>query len=479
MLVLFSDIHLTDESTARNVPDTAFELLGETIATYAGKKRAKEVHVVLLGDTFDLVRTDYWFSHKGLKDEDLPWNGKLDESSAINRAGKQPFQKVEESLQAILARILLREGPKGFVTMVKDLAKSGPPLKLTFVVGNHDRMLNNFPSLQSAIIGAFQPFKEVSFCQEVHFPGSSGYGAIGRHGHEWDEHCHGFELYRRVLAKGSNVGRFDPVVYQVQTIGEVITAELLSGFLFRMRVALEKDGRPHHPLLEELKDINNLRPLSAVFSWIAWVSQQPLAARHLEAIRHALRDSVERVLDSALARMWDKVRADLIVSGDLTDYLGKLLIVLKQKNGLELLGQLLPYVDTYQSMQRLVAGGEGVDQLSKGAEYELTDGRGAGDDVQFLFYGHSHDARSLCLRAHPSGRVKMYVNTGTFLPFIERARRGSGFYSSGRMTYACVYLEGEGRDPKRTPGPALDVWNGLRQAPPTTNLQSKGLRGGH
>ena len=60
MLVVISDIHLTDLSTAHNVHGTAFDLMCKEITTAAQAKGAVELHVVLLGDIFDLVRTDFW-----------------------------------------------------------------------------------------------------------------------------------------------------------------------------------------------------------------------------------------------------------------------------------------------------------------------------------------------------------------------------------------------------------------------------------
>ena len=60
MLVLVSDLHLTDERTARNVNPEVFKLFGAEVAATAKKRGARETVLVLLGDIIDLVRTDYW-----------------------------------------------------------------------------------------------------------------------------------------------------------------------------------------------------------------------------------------------------------------------------------------------------------------------------------------------------------------------------------------------------------------------------------
>ena len=82
-----SDLHLTDEQTAINVPPGAFDILEHEILANAAEGEAHKIHLVLLGDIFDLVRTDYW-KLKG-RDGTLPvakrpWNGTLSPATAMN-----------------------------------------------------------------------------------------------------------------------------------------------------------------------------------------------------------------------------------------------------------------------------------------------------------------------------------------------------------------------------------------------------------
>ena len=73
MVVLFSDLHITDTSTAINIDPTAFEILKDSILTNVNGKSANELHVVLLGDILDLERTDYWCA--AIPYGERPWNG--------------------------------------------------------------------------------------------------------------------------------------------------------------------------------------------------------------------------------------------------------------------------------------------------------------------------------------------------------------------------------------------------------------------
>lgn len=71
ILVLISDLHITDKSTAFNVdPDAFTKILKPKIKDMANKRGETEIHLVLLGDIFDLVRTDYW--HRCILRKDRP-----------------------------------------------------------------------------------------------------------------------------------------------------------------------------------------------------------------------------------------------------------------------------------------------------------------------------------------------------------------------------------------------------------------------
>jgi hypothetical protein len=57
----------------------------------------------------------------------------------------------------------------------------------------------------------------------------------------------------------------------------------------------------------------------------------------------------------------------------------------------------------------------------------------------------------------------MYVNTGTFLPLIERARDRRSFVNSIQMTMVYVYRADEDTERKAPNTTSLDIWNGIRR----------------
>ncbi|MER3525108.1 MAG: hypothetical protein C4326_13940 [Ignavibacteria bacterium] len=157
MIVLLSDLHITDGSTARNVDPGAYELLKEEILLNVRKKKTTEVHVV------------------------------LDRILAAPDGSGQALISMLDSL-ALHPEI------------------AGLPLPLTYVVGNHDKAFNTFVSLQEELRLRF-PHRAPTFALSVVAP---EYGLLARHGHEWDEQCHAKAFWERVLHNGTLIDRFDP-----------------------------------------------------------------------------------------------------------------------------------------------------------------------------------------------------------------------------------------------------------------------------
>ena len=448
MLVVISDLHLTDCTTASNPHATAFDLLIAELKANVTAKDAREIHVLLLGDIFDVVRTDWW--HRNVPDAQRPWNGTLDPQTAMNTD-----PAIETQFQTVLRRVLAQPSSQALIKGLQSLAtESRLSTRVTYVRGNHDRVLANFPSLEATIQAAFAPL-QVEF---THFFDDASYGVAGRHGHEWDPHCHGWEFYTRVLQPRSKAGRFDDAVYRVMAIGEVVTAELMGGLVWRIDELLPQDE--HAAFRRLIREVNNLRPMSDAIGWITWVAQSQSAV-YLKATTQAFRESLEATLNTELARRWDAVKTDLLISGDLTDYLAKALAVLKRPNGMKELQKLIP---AFQKLEQALAVFRGHDEdgLYKGAATEYEGGK-LPQGTQYLVYGHTHVARQDFFSANRDGTVRMYVNTGTFLPLIQQADDRKSYARSNRMTFVCFYRADEDESGREDKGPTMDVWDGLKR----------------
>ena len=325
MLIAISDLHLADGTTAANPHQTAIELLMRELEANIGAKGPTELRFLLLGDIYDLVRTDYWHTRLVPADE-RPWGGKtLDRATGMN-----PSPAVETQFQDVLGRILAQPSSQALVEGIKGLAeRSGLPTTVHYVRGNHDRVLNNFPSLERLIADAFAPV-QVEFSNEFHGP---EYALFARHGHQWDEHCHGWKFLTKVLDPRSKAKQFSPEAHRVMGIGEVVTAELMSGFV---HYVTEQLGVAH-PFRALVAEVNNLRPMSDVVAWLTWMLDRDsrFNAKYLPLAKESFAKALEDTLECTLAKEWDRVKRDLLLSGDLTDMLTKARWTIRRKKGLE------------------------------------------------------------------------------------------------------------------------------------------------
>jgi UDP-2,3-diacylglucosamine pyrophosphatase LpxH len=444
MLVLVSDLHITDETAANNVNPEAFVLLGDEIVDAAARRGAREIRLVLLGDIVDLVRSDYWHRH-GLPMTARPWGGRLDDDTGMN---SDPA--IEHQFRAVLAAALATPAGAALQAMLARLASATIPFSVSYVIGNHERVMRNFPSLQQDARRALPQIAE--FTAAVERP---EYGVLARHGHEWDEATHGWRLRREVLQPSRPIDRFSPAAYRTMAIGEVVTAELMSGLVFHAR----DRGAPAE-LVDQLKDVNNLRPLLDVFGWLEWVGGT--RSRHQREILHqALVRSLDGLLESSVARSWDRLEPDRLVSGDLVDRLEQARALLLGPDFASFRGR----VEALQFLQRLVPflrpAGEGLLAGAR-AEVALAGGPSAGG-IEYVVYGHTHRARHDYLAAAASEAVQLYVNTGTFLPLISRTGDGHSFAREQQLTMVFVYRGDEDIEGKVAGTTSLDIWNGARR----------------
>jgi UDP-2,3-diacylglucosamine pyrophosphatase LpxH len=453
MLVVVSDIHLSDGSTANNVHGSAFELLSSEILAAKGAKGATELHLLLLGDIFDLVRTDWW--HRNTAPADRPWGGTLDPATGMNR----DTDAVRGQFEQVFALTLAHPCTTAMLKVLNDLPdKVKLPVRITYVIGNHDRVLANFPSLQAMLRAALPNITQLEFATGFR---SDRYGVLARHGHEWDENCHGFAYYNKVLRpKGApELRRFDPAAYEVMAIGEVVTAELMSGLVYYARTANQKPDQEFLAFLEEFRDLNNLRPMLDVFLWVEWFARQRLTS--YEAILHsAMKQALGGVLRSTVAKRWDAMESDLLVKGDLTD---RLTFVYKHLLGSSFAG----FRERVEGIRKV---GNVVSLLSResdpyleGVKQEQEWESPAPSGIQYIMYGHTHQPRNVVISADLQGAIKLYVNTGTMLPLIEHTEDRKAFASLTQMTMVFVYGEDEDTKSRRGNGPTIDVWNGVRR----------------
>ena len=126
------------------------------------------------------------------------------------------------------------------------------------------------------------------------------YAVEARHGHEWDHNCNGAELLNSVLKPGSAYWPlYDVEVARVMSIGEVVTAELMGGLVYRIACQ-------NPTLAASLRDINNLRPIDQRLPLPRLATAQSGLDRQ-DIVYQALVESLDGVVECDLAKSWVRI----------------------------------------------------------------------------------------------------------------------------------------------------------------------------
>ena len=285
MLVVISDLHLVDGTAGgNNLPLEAFkEVFLCDIKSLAQDNNAKEIKIVLLGDTIDLLRTAKWFDGN-FPLEDRPWgeNGlndlnkvRLQKGCTANLKSSKTEQRCKEILRDIIET---NHGTFEFFKKIKHNFDPLPPKKieLIYVPGNHDRLINYYPSLRKKIVQVLDPtIDEITAVGDLNSKcnwrfrnsyASEKYGILARHGHKFD--------------KWNYAGSCRQV-----PMGDVITTEIVGRIpsLFRREmenkinamaafISPYEKSRIEATLDAEIavltEEIDNIRPLTSIFLYL-------------------------------------------------------------------------------------------------------------------------------------------------------------------------------------------------------------------
>lgn len=386
LLVFVSDIHLTDRLHG-GVADKAaqFERFWTRIEAARGHRPAE---LCFVGDVFDLVRSPTWFDGR-----QRPYHGK--DNVGVVRT-------VERIVEATIAR------EPGFFAAIRKRVESGA-LKVHYVVGNHDRLLRTAPAARLAVSRALTGGDGLELHTELEFP---DHGVLAYHGHKTDP------------INASPDGD--------ATIGDAIGSELILRFPQRLRALIG----PDHPGLDEVDDIDDVRPVYAV---PAWVRQLGVVKRDmLRPIGQVWADVVDEFLANDFVRRW---LADQ--RKPLGFDLGKKLRLLLELSRTRVIagGADERLTQLYRVVQHAFDG-----KMSTAAAHEL----GRRTRLRYVVNGHSHFASM-----QPLGRIggapAVYFNTGTWRTVHQIGHDLGGrpaFVPYDAMCYLVFFPEGDamGRD---------------------------------
>lgn len=472
MLVVISDLHLTDGTSGEIISDSAFRVFKNRLSDMAydasWRRSSKTCEkcsealvcsdcyrpvdcadVLLLGDILDAIRSEKW---NQLLDDVMPWTKPHSDSF---------YTAVDEIVSGILAfnesslRILRGIGRNSDVVIPYQMRKASEisrmndkidyiasekkaavPINLYYMVGNHDwffyiddpRMI----AITDKVIDALGLANE----KGKPFP------------HRREE-CKAVEQTQdkhQVFAEHGD--KFDSTNFQQQagrndsSVGDVVVIKMLNKIPGAVGTYLQSHPDNKYSkqdielLVKQLREIDNLRPYALAPAWIAHTKKQLVMKEPI--VNEAVSKAVQEVLVAFAANKLVAANWWLAAKMRFAAWL------LRHFISIDTLGRLLQRTSYVR------------DNMESYKDYAVTMAKN--QEKKFFVMGHTHYAEVVPLRTYidKEGVVneKIYINTGTWRTVHLQGIEGNYFISYKTMTIAGFFT------PDERKGRAFEYWTG-------------------
>ena len=425
MLVFISDTHLTDGTSGTTIFPAAFDKFCralEDIVWDPEKTNIRAVEIVLLGDIIDVIRSALWLRRENGNPENpvRPWS----DENLVDSAG----WNLQTYTEAIVDAIVNRPDNIRAMRYLEDfrgrMADKGAEVTISYIVGNHDWLVNRYESTRRKIagfLGLENPFRfaDNRFPLEQVF---KDYHVIARHGDYYDSM--NYEDNR-----------------DASSLGDAIVIDLLNKF----PAAVEKDSvlGSNQELVGRLKEIDNVRPLLDIPVWLQGVcNEHPGVEERVHSIWNAL---VDEFFQMQFVRDHDRFGPDV------TDFLELALRLTSRFS----FGRLMEIVGN-KALRYYYSKSDDYKR------YAYNEAALRSNLARYVVYGHTHCAGQTPLDiVHIPGEgavEKLYFNTGTWRKVFEHTtfdEEKCEFIGWHVMTFVLFYLESE-KDKNRN----YEVWSG-------------------
>jgi len=452
MLVIISDLHLGDGTTADSISPSAFRLFARRLTETArfaslrrdgGYRPIDSLDVLLLGDVLDPLHSARWLDTSPSDPNYIrPWSDTSNPNYApkLLEVTRAILDHNEESMQ-ILRRLAsgdaIRLAPATSKGEADFQSREQAPLKVRFhyMVGNHDWYYHlqgeAFDNIRSEIIqkmglsNSASPFPydadESPALKELF----ERHKVLARHGDVYDR----FNFNRE---KGRNHS----------TLGDVFTMDVCN----RFPVEVQKRYGDKLPagIIDSLRKIANIRPVLAAPLWISGQIKH-YAGTH--PIEDQLKSVWDKISDEFL--QMDFVReADKAFRFDMVDAM-ELIIKMSGRASFSTINDVVIWV------RKKMWGGQ-----HSFANYALKEPAFLSGKAQHIIYGHTHHYEVVPLGMNiniPTPESQIYFNAGTWHSYYDLAIQNpkeQKFVPYQALTYLTFYT------PEEHDGRRFETWSG-------------------
>lgn len=443
MLVIISDLHLTDGTTGATLEPGAMDLFAERLADLAWRaswraggayQPIERLDLVLLGDVLDIVHSQKWLA------SDLrPW------SDLQSPAGCDVVAHITDGIlrhNAQTIRSLRALATESIVTVPQASAAGEPVLddmelpvavRTHYMVGNHDWPLH--------LAG---PQYDVLRHKVAHHLGlANQHNRPFPHDSSESEELHNALRSHRILARHGDI--HDPLAFSddrnVSSLSDVIAIELVGRFLEHLQT--EFASELPEAAVNALQEIDQVRPQLLIPAWM-----ESLLERTVPQL--SLRTSIKRTWDSLVEQMlalyvvrerntWSPI--------DLIDGLSAAL-KFSRRDSSDWIGRTLSFLASLR-------GARTESYLPHAlAEADFRNRR-----ARHIVYGHTHAHETISLDAsHADGYVlhQTYFNAGTWRRTYQptKALSQQEFSACDTLSLLAFYQADE------RSGRAFETWSG-------------------
>jgi UDP-2,3-diacylglucosamine pyrophosphatase LpxH len=457
MLVIVSDLHLSDGTTGMRTPAGAFELFRQRLEdmAYSASQRGDGTYrpvesfdLLLLGDILDPLSSTQWTDEQeGEPGYARPWS-RPDDPAFVNKVGRISDKILQENAEGleILCRVASGEGislpPPTRDHQPDPLSTLRIPVRarIHYMIGNHDWYYHlpgpGLDQIRKKIITAMglsneaSPFPYALTESDLLSDLLKQHSVFVRHGDYYDP----YNLFNN---DRDHASLSDAVCVElVKRIGVLIRSELL--------------GQLPDEFFQDLDEMGSIRPELMTPVWIASLLDRyqvtPPQRKKIDEIWHDLVEQFSRL--DFLDELDQPFKFDMVDTLQAVLKFARLVSIDRLNDWALAIDQL---------EKRMGLGGRANASYEK---YAVQEDAYLSREARFIVYGHTHQFAVTPLRSTSKNGLpfdQIYLNAGTWLPVHETCAADSnikGFIFHKTMGYLGIY-QGDERRAK-----AYETWSG-------------------